>query len=135
MGFSLELPLTDFSAIACSPRFLNCLYIISQKIPCQTSVRKTYPKQVSSPARGNLYLQKKTLGELLEFRVDVVKHSRLADMQDYHFDVYDIDDGALTYLARLGLKPLADFFLTAIAAPSGFHLWHRRTALLARAKL
>src|SRR6516225_10585197 len=26
MGFSLELPLTEFSAIACSPRFLNCLY-------------------------------------------------------------------------------------------------------------
>ena len=55
-------------------------------------------------------LTEKTLGKLLDFRADVVKHSRLADMQDYHFDVYDIDDGALTYLARLGLKPLADFF-------------------------
>jgi hypothetical protein len=27
------------------------------------------------------------------------------------------------------------FFLMAIAAPSGFHPWYRRTALLARAKL
>lgn len=93
------------------------------------------PKQVSVPARGNFVLTEKNLGELLEFRVDVVKHSRLADMQDYHFDVYDIDDGALIYLARLGLKPPPDFFLMAIAAPSAFRRWHRRTALLARAKL
>jgi len=46
-------------------------------------------------------ITEKTLGELLEFRVDAVKHSRLADMQDYHFGVYDIDDGALTSLAGL----------------------------------
>jgi hypothetical protein len=46
-------------------------------------------------------LTEKTLGELLESRVDVVKHSRLADTQDYHFGVYDIDDGALASLAGL----------------------------------
>lgn len=43
----------------------------------------------------------------------MVKHFRLAFIQDYPFDVYDIDDvddGALTYLARLGLKLLAHFF-------------------------
>jgi hypothetical protein len=64
-------------------------------------VKITRPKQVSSPARGNVVLTEKTLGKLLDFRADVVKHSRLADMQDYHFGVYDIDDGALTSLAGL----------------------------------
>jgi len=61
----------------------------------------------------------------------VVKHSRLADMQDYHFGVYDIDDGALTSLAGL---VLADF-LMATAALSDFRAWYRRTVLLAQAKL
>jgi hypothetical protein len=70
---------------------------------------------------------RKNLAELLDVGVDAVKHSRLADMQNYHF--------ALTCLNRLDLKPVAESFLTAAAALSGFHPWHRQTALLPRARL
>jgi len=70
---------------------------------------------------------RKNLAELLDAGVDVVKHSRLADMQNYHF--------ALTCLDRLDLKPLAGFSLMAPAALSEFPPWHRRTALLPRARL
>jgi hypothetical protein len=61
MGFSLELPLTDFSAIACSPRFLNCLLHNLSKDPLSNQCKENVPETGFVPGTRKFVLTEKNL--------------------------------------------------------------------------